>query len=192
MRALAEELGVGTMTIYGYFHTKEALLDAVIDAAAERITVAELAGSWRARLRQLVLGMRQSLIEHPAAVELRLARPLISPGALEVTEAAMSTMRDAGFSALDAARAYRTLFIYTFGFASFGPGERSEEERDQTLEALRSLPPDRYPVLVDSAGEASAAMADETLFEFGLDALLDGLELRLAKVSPPSGSWSGG
>src|SRR4051812_50158042 len=37
MRRLAEELGVGTMTIYGYFRGKDELLDAVVGAGGGRV-----------------------------------------------------------------------------------------------------------------------------------------------------------
>lgn len=176
MRRLAEELGVGTMTIYGYFRGKDELLDAVIDAAAEQIAVAPARGSWRARLCQLMLVIRQSLIEHPSVVELRLKRPLVSPGALRLTEVGVGILRDAGFGKREAARAFRTLFIYTFGYSAFGPGKRSEAESEETRSAISALPADRYPSLTALVHEASDVMADQTLFELGLDWLLDSIE----------------
>ncbi len=180
MRRLAEELGVGTMTIYGYFRSRDELLDAVVDAGGERIaqlvSAAERAGSWKAGMRELMMGIRNTLIEHPAVVELRYKRPLLSPGALTLTEIGMRILRDAGFSNRDAGRIYRILFVYTFGFSAFGPGPGSAPDRDKSVEALRALPADRYPTLVEAASEASEAMADQTLYELGLDALLDGLD----------------
>ena len=119
---------------------------------------------------------------HPAIVELRLRRPLLSPGALDLTEAGMKILREAGFSRELAARVYRVLFVYTFGFAAFGPGDGGESDRETTRAALAELPADRYPVLVDAAAEAAEVMGDEAVFEFGLDRLLDGLEALL----PPS------
>jgi AcrR family transcriptional regulator len=184
MRRLAEELGVGTMTIYGYFRSKDELLDAVVDRGGQRIaqlvSEPESGGSWKARLRELMMGLRRSLLEHPGIVELRYKRPLLSPGALTVTEAGMRILREAGFSNRDAGRAYRILFVYTFGFCAFGPGPGSETDRDRSVEALSALPVDRYPHLVEAAREASESMADQTLYEVGLDALLDCLERTLA------------
>jgi AcrR family transcriptional regulator len=182
MRRLAEELDVGTMTIYGYFRSKDELLDAVVDAGAraiaEAISHADGGESWKARVRELMLTLRQRHIEHPAIVELRYKRPLLSPGALRVTEVAMSVLREAGFGKREAAEAYRILFIYTFGFSAFGPEPGSTIDRDRSLAALAALPPDQYPTLIDAAGEASDAMADQTVYELGLDVLLDGLERR--------------
>jgi AcrR family transcriptional regulator len=182
MRRLAEELGVGTMTLYGYFRSKEELLDAAIDMGARRIGVAPVSGSWRERLRHLVLEFRRGLAEHPGIVELRLARPVITPGALELTEAGMEILRDAGFAKRDAARGYRTLFVYVFGFSAFGPGPTAADEREQVRDVLATLPSERYPRLVEAAEEAAEAMADDTLFDFGLDRLLDGLERELARA----------
>ena len=180
MRRLAQELGIGTMTIYGYFRSRDELLDAVIDAGAvgiaRRVSGAQARGSWKARLRELMVGIRDSLVAHPATVELRYRRPLLSPGALNLTEIGIRALREAGFDNREAGRIYRILFVYTFGFCAFGPGPGSAEEREESVAALRALPADRYPTLVDAAVEASAAMADQTLFEVGLDALLDGLD----------------
>lgn len=183
MRRLAGELGVGTMTVYGYFAGKDQLLDAVVDSGASRIASARARGSWKTRLRRLMLDLRQSLIDHPGIVELRLKRPLVSPGALELTEAGLRILLDAGFSKRDASRAYRMLFVYTFGFSAFGPGRGAERERAETLDALRALPADRYPTIADCVDEASAAMADQTLFETGLNWMLEGLEASLEHPS---------
>lgn len=180
MRRLAQELGVGTMTVYGYFRGRDELLDAVVDLGGEdiarRVSEAGADSSWKERLRELMIGIRESLLAHPGIVELRYKRPLLSPGALNLTELAMRALCDAGFSAREAGRIYRILFVYTFGFCAFGPRPGSEPDRDKSEAALRALPADRYPTLVEAAADASKSMADPTLFEAGLDALLDGLE----------------
>ena len=175
IRRLATDLGVGAMTLYGYFRTKDELLDAMIDSGAEQLFHAPLAGTWDAQLRQLFVNLYRTHLQHPGVVELRFKRPLLSPGALRFTEMSMRILRDGGFSDREAARAYRVLFVYTFGFAAFGPGRRPLADRQQTLTALRRLPPEVYPVLREAAEEAADAMADQSLFEFGLDLLIEGL-----------------
>jgi len=190
MRRLAQELDVGTMTVYGYFRGKDELLDGIVDEGSQvilrLIAEAEPQGSWRERMRQLMLGIRRSHIEHPAIVELRYKRPLLSPGALDVTEAGVRILRDAGLDDRTATTMYRMLFVYTFGYSAFGPGAGSAGERDQALAALRTLPPDRYPVLAGAAEEAADSMADRSLYELGLDAMLDGLEDRLDRADDPA------
>ena len=182
MRRLATELGVGTMTIYGYFRSRDELLDALVDRGAqdvaELVSEAERAESWKAQMRALMIGLRERLREHPAFVELRYRRTLQSPGALHITEAGIRILDDAGFSRRRAAEIYRLLFVYTFGFSAFAPGPRAETDRAETLEAFAALPREQFPHLVDTIGEAAEVMADPTLYEVGLDALLDGLEQR--------------
>jgi AcrR family transcriptional regulator len=191
MRRLADDLGIGTMTLYGYFRSKEELLDAVVDLGGEEIGRAVPAkgagGEWRPQMRSLMIGIREALGRHPAIVELRRARPLLSPGALSVTEAGMRILREAGFSHREAGRVYRILFVYTFGFSAFGPRPGSTAERDLSIEALSGLPADRYPTLVEGAREASDSMADETLYERGLDALLAGFDPDEAIAAPRGG-----
>ena len=181
MRRLAQELGIGTMTLYGYFRDKEELLDAVVDVASEEIEIPRGEGSWRNEIRALMCEVRRTLAEHPVGVLLRLRRPMLTPRSQRVAEAAMQALLKAGFSRAEAASAYRTLFSYTFGFASFSPAEDADQVRRQAEAALALLPPDEYPALSASASEAAAAMAGEAQFEFGLDLLLDGLEARRVK-----------
>ena len=90
MRRVAEALGVGTMTLYGYFRDKDELLDALIDAAVgdERPT---LSGSWREQLRQLVRVAHQNLTAHPSVVEIRFRQPVLRPEALRFGEAGMES-----------------------------------------------------------------------------------------------------
>jgi AcrR family transcriptional regulator len=179
MRRLADELGIGTMTLYGYFRDKDELLDAVVDAAAARIEVPRRRGTWKSQIRALMDRIRTALTEHPIGVLLRLERPMWSPGALRVSEAGVRILREAGFSRAEAARAYRSLFNYTFGFAAFSPREVSEEVRRKALAALAALQQDEYPALIDARSELADAVGGEAQFQHGLDLLLDGLEAKL-------------
>jgi AcrR family transcriptional regulator len=176
MRRLAEELGVGTMTVYGYFRGKDELLDSVVAAAAQRIGSEPSVGPWKGQLRELFVRVHEGHVEHPAIVELRLRRPLISPGALTLTERAMAVLLDAGFGERDAARAYRALYLYTFGFSAFAPATRAAADQAETVRAFAEISTDTHPALVTASEEAAEAMGDQTVFEFGLDRLLDGLE----------------
>lgn len=182
MRALADRLGVGTMTLYGYFRNKEELLDAVVDAAMGEGEgeAPAVEGGWREQLRELVLFARRNLLQHPSLVELRVRRPVLRPEALRFSETALRILRGAGFDVRDATAAFRLLFTYTFGFAALSPAESTAEDRRAALAALAALPPDEYPALTEARDEASQAMGGEEMFEYGLDRILDGLEVRLA------------
>jgi AcrR family transcriptional regulator len=182
MRSLAEDLEIGTMTLYGYFRGKEELLDAVVDVTVEQLAIPNKRGSWRRQIGTLLQEIRTTLAEHPIGILLRHQRPMWSPGALRVSEAGVRILRDAGFSKADAARGYRTLFNYTFGFAAFSPADVSDELRQGALAALAALPRDQYPAQTEAASELAEAVGGEAQFQYGLDLLLDGMEARLRQA----------
>jgi AcrR family transcriptional regulator len=179
MRRLADALGVGTMTLYGYFRSKRELLDAVVDTAVSQPPAAGPAGDWRSQLRALLLGARGNLLRHPALVEIRVRQPVLQPEALRFAEAGLRILRGAGFDRREATLAFRLVFSYSFGFAAFSPAEAVEQDRAAAAAAIRSLPPKEYPELSAAATEATRAMGGEEAFEYGLERILDGLESRL-------------
>jgi AcrR family transcriptional regulator len=122
MRRLAQELDVWPMSIYRYFQDKEALLDALGSAAADRIQAPTQGGSWRSRMSRLLRQARQVLITHPAGSRLRLGE---APAGVEI-------LRDAGFDALEAAQAWQALLSYTAGAAL----EADEGDFEYGLERL--------------------------------------------------------
>src|SRR3954452_20000957 len=107
MRRLADALGVGTMTLYGYFRSKRELLDAVVDAAVSDRPPPQPEGDWRAQLRALLKGARRNLLRHPALVAIRVRQPVLQPEALRFAESGLRILREAGFERRDAALAFR-------------------------------------------------------------------------------------
>jgi hypothetical protein len=175
------------MTLYGYLRHKDELLDAVVDLAVEEVRLPEATGPWRARIKQLLREIRRVLAKHPAGVRIRLTRPMISPGALRTTESAMTILAQGGFSRSEAARGYRTLFLYTFGFASFSDAKGVKAIQDASLNVARRLPPEAYPAVTAAAAELAETMAGDAQFEYGLELILDSLESRrMQSASKPA------
>jgi AcrR family transcriptional regulator len=178
MRRLADRLGVGTMTLYGYFRGKDELLDAVVDAAVSDREHVDLEGPWQDQLRTLMRATRRGLGRHPSLVKVRAERPVLRPEALRFAEAGLTILRDAGLSKREAARAFRLLFTYVFGYASFSPDHAAEDARRDSKAATAALPRDEYPTLTDTADELADAMAGDATFDFGLDLIIDGIAAR--------------
>ena len=179
MRRLASELGVGTMTVYGYFANKEELLDFAIDHAAQQIDYRPGEGEWRTRLRHLVTTMWSALVEHPSALQVRARRPILTAASLRAGEAGMTILREAGLEVNEAALAWRLLFTYVFGYAAFSSGEPSSELRAEWREQLSALPESEYPNISGHANELVNWMGGREPFEAGLEVILDGIESRL-------------
>ena len=179
MRRLADELGVGTMTLYGYFRSKADLLDALMDASVT-VNDADLPseGPWRERIAALAGTMRDWLESHPALVQVRMQQTLTRPRQFVVTERVVQALIDAGLDKAEAARAFRLLFTYVFGFVAFSPAATADDARSEVRAALAVLPPAEYPLLSSMADEAAAAAAGDEQFRFGLELILDGIEAR--------------
>ncbi len=178
MQRLAERMGVGTMTLYGYFRSKDELLDAIVDAAVAHPEPRLSTGSWREQLDELAHLAHRRLAAHPALVQIRLREPVLRPEALRFGEAGLEILHGAGFDDAEAAQAFRLLFTYVVGFAALSPERTVAQQRQQAAAAIALLPPERYPNLTRAADQASKAMAGEEAFEYGLERILDGLEAR--------------
>jgi AcrR family transcriptional regulator len=180
MRRLARELGMGTMSLYRHFRDKDELLDAVVDLASrEGIDQLALRGDWQARVRTLARALYDSLTRHPGLVQVRLSRPMLSPGALRLTDIAMQVLLDAGFSPRQAAHAYRALFLYTFGCAAFD-GESDPAARVRlSAAALTALPADEHPAIARSIPALAETMDSKRHFERGIAMFIKGLEAEL-------------
>ena len=179
MRRVADDLGVGTMTLYSYVRGKDELLDAVIDAAVEDVEPFSGQGSWQDQVRELMKISRDVLTRHPGLVQIRFRRPVLRPEALRFGEAGLGILTRAGFDKLEAAHAFRLLFTYGLGFVGLSPEHSTDEARREAAAAVALLPPDVYPNLTGAAREVSFAMAGDEAFNYGLERILDGLTARL-------------
>jgi AcrR family transcriptional regulator len=185
MRMLAEELGMGTMALYRYFPSKEALLDAAVEEAAVELELpARLDGtaSWKEQLADLARALYKAGRRHPILARERLHRPLQSPAALRITDRALGLLLDAGLSRADAVAAFKALIIHALGAAWSAASESRAAVRESAAERHASLPADELPAMSAVADELTAALGGEQTFALGLSALLDGIELRVARL----------
>ena len=177
MRRLAQELDVWPMSVYRYFRDKDELLDALAASAVEDVAPPDPGASWREQIRDLLEQARAALGGDTGN---RVPRAFFTPGVLRLPEAGLAILAQAGFSKEDAASAWRALWSYTYGFATFVLAPTGEEARRRTRSALAALPDHDYPALTNVADELAAALASDDEFARGLDRLLDGLEASLA------------
>src|SRR3954454_21322753 len=126
MRRLAQELDVWPMSVYRYFQDKDALLDAMAAQSAGTITQPDREATWQAQLKSLLHDAQRQL-SASAAIGSRLPRAFLEPEPLKLSEAGMSILDQAGFTGTEAARAWRALWSYTFGFATFRLAPSTEE-----------------------------------------------------------------
>jgi len=183
MRGLARELGVGPMALYTYFRSKDELLDAVRDQVLHGLADLDDDGDWAARLRAIGTNLYQLLVAHPSLIHLFATRPLAGTEAAYATEAQLAALREAGFDRVTAARAHLTLLHHALGAATWevqlNAGRRDPDSDRRRRAALEAMSADRYPTIVDLAGELVADATGEAQFTSGLDLVIDGLRQRL-------------
>jgi TetR/AcrR family tetracycline transcriptional repressor len=179
MRRLAQELDVWPMSVYRYFRDKDELLDAVVDGAAEDVVLpAAGSGSWKEQIRALLHQARGALGRDPAGMRTLFTRAMLTPGALRISEAGLRILQDAGFEPAEAARAWRALCGYAFGFTGFDDGASPDAADRRARAALAALPADEFPALTAAAEGFAGALASPEELDYGLERLLDGLEAR--------------
>jgi AcrR family transcriptional regulator len=182
MRALAEELGVGTMAVYSHFRGKDEISDAVAQRLLAEVELpATGVGDPGDRITEVVRSLYRLFSEHPSALQLLTSRPMRGDEQIAVTDQLLGLLRSAGLGRTEAVRAYVALMQYTVGAAVWTTRSRRRRECEEGVgerikKRLTALPPDSYPSLTDLAPELSAVgNMGPVQFEYGLGRLVRGL-----------------
>jgi AcrR family transcriptional regulator len=183
MRKLAGELGMGTMALYRYFPGKQQLIDAAVEIAAPQIELPEPgAAPCRQQLAEMARALFHAGRRHPTLARERFDRPLQSPGALRITDRAITLLLEAGLGKRDAVAAFKALLIHTLGSAAAAASEARPEVRRAASERHANLPAEQVPAMAAVAPELTAALGGDEAFEFGLAALLDAIEQKTGQA----------
>lgn len=157
MRRLGNELGVEAMSLYRYFPSKGALLDAVVawllaDLAlpGERDT-----DGWESEVRDFAVSFRTITRQHPQLMPLLTTRSSEDPVLLGIHDRMVEVWRRAGLSNEDAQSAQRALQSYLSGSSQWHQ-------------------------------EGCRGPAAETDFRYGLEVFLDGVRSRVVEASATS------
>ena len=185
MRALATRLDVVPGALYRHVRNKEQLHDLVLDEVlAEVDTRTDEHAAWTGRIRVLAHRLRAVLERHPGIAGLLKTRDPLGPHSLDLAEAFLAPLREAGLPPRQTGLAYSLIYGFTLGFALDGPGSVNEQRvRDDATRAelhafLRALPSDRFPALVALGEHVWVDNRDER-FTTALDTILHGLETTL-------------
>ena len=195
MRRVAERLGVGTMSLYTYVPAKAELLDLMLDAATAEVAAGDLPEGWRAALEQLARESWALYHRHPWMLEVTTVRPVLGPGTIGRYERDLRSIDGAGLTDLEMDAITTLVEGHVEGCARRSVEIAQAERRtglteEQWWEArapvlAEVLDPERYPTAVRvgaAAGEEhGAAYAPEHAFEFGLQRILDGIEVLIAR-----------
>ena len=119
MRALASELGVGTMSLYHHVPNKEALLDGLVEVLLAGIELPDpAAGTWDERASRMARSLRAVAMRHPNCIPILVTRPFATDGSLKPCEAAFGVLAEAGLEPEQALVVFRTIVAYVLGFVT--------------------------------------------------------------------------
>jgi AcrR family transcriptional regulator len=194
MRKLADELGVGAMSLYHYVPNKTELLDDMVDIVFGEIEPPSTDVDWKTAMRRRALSTREALNRHRWAVGLMESRMTPGPASLRLHDAVLGCLREAGFSIELTIHAYSVQDAYIYGFAlqerslPFDSAEESAAVAEKQVREFAELAHERemgaladeFPYLAEVvAGHVAKVGYDfGEAFEYGLDLILDALELR--------------
>ena len=184
IRRLARELGVTPMALYWHFRSKDELLEGVAARIFEEIDLSvDASATWPEQMRALLGSMLGVLRAYPSAAILLSTRTVSSERGLLATEVALDILRRGGFSPTEATQVARHALSTITNLAGGEPGVVAREEPEELVDARRrarrymeSLPPERYPRLVEAATPLSEGVDPDAYYAFGLDLLLAGIE----------------
>ena len=189
MRRLGLKLGVEAMSLYNHVASKDDLLDGVVDLVVSEIDLPADTTYWKAAMRARAVSARAVFSRHPWASAMIDSRESSGPARLRYFDWVLGTLRRAGFTLEQAARAFSVLdsYIYGFGRQQLGSSSAgSDITPEEMAEAfLGAIPADDYPYLRELVVEhAMKAGYDESAdFAFGLDLILDGLQRLLDRTA---------
>lgn len=199
MRALAERLGVGAMTLYSYVAGRDDLVVLMVDQVVGRAALPELVGDLRARLTQVAEAELHIRRAHPWLLDVVGVRPWLGPHVGDRYEWQLAAVEGVGLDDIEMDQAITLVAGFAANVARAEHAVRRAEQQsgmsdlewwEANAPLLDELMAHRsYPLagrVGQAAGEAYQAGSDPRReLDFGLARIIDGIEARLA-TSPGS------
>lgn len=186
MQRVAEQLGKTKMSLYRYLPGKAELIAVMVETALDDAPEGG-EGDWRARLTAWSYGLVEMFRRHPWLLEATVGPRLMGPKELGWMERALSALDGTGLTGAERMDAVVLLTSHVRGIAlqSRAAAPFSAPEA-QLLAALGTVLRDHgadYPHLAAATASSvrSGTQGQDQALEFGLDRILDGLEVLIAE-----------
>jgi len=177
MRRLGFELGVDPMAVYYHIPSKQALLDAIVEAVMATIdlSVDDPAKPPEERILAAARAYRNALLAHVNALPIMLAHGPATPAAMRPVECLIGILRDAGLAPAEAFAGMQLIAAAVRGAVGMGPApESAEHQTPENIQAMLGLfPPNEFPNLLETLPYARNFF--ENGFEYGVGVLARGL-----------------
>ena len=193
MRRLGTKLGSGATSLYWHVANKDELLELAVDEVLGEIYIPEPRDtSWRIGASVYANGARATMLRHPWMLGLLGTWPTLGPNAMRIGERMVALFDAGGFTGIELSHAVAMLNAHAIGSATTESAMNAMMKRTgatvhQLIEAVEPLLVEMAPEQPHYdkwrrengiAGEDPARAMDDG-FAFGLERILDGLELWL-------------
>lgn len=179
MRKIAQSLGVQAMSLYNHVANKDDILGGIVDLVIGEIEVPDLNSDWKDAMRRRSISAHDVLLRHPWAALVIMSRVNVGPASLQYIDATIGCLVNAGFSWVNADRAWNAIDSHIYGFTlqelkfPFKPEEYPEAAKN----GLPLIPAKQYPYMNAMTHQIINREYDGVCcFEFGLEMLLAGLD----------------
>ena len=160
MRQLADALGVGVMTIYGYVQNKKELYEAVFELAFSEVSAPPTDEcEWYELVRATVGELYTLCRRHPNLISIALTAQL-KPALFSRRARILDALEGADFPRPVALRALGTLVSYTIVSSFPGAGRSAWFPTRSTTGS--SCPPSRTPTAISHISQTSATTPSDT------------------------------
>jgi AcrR family transcriptional regulator len=203
MRRLGARLGSGATSLYWHVATKDDLLELAVDEVMGEIYVPEPGDApWRIGVSVMANGIRAMLLRHPWVIGLLGLRPTFGPNVMRMGNRTVALLSAAGFRGPDLSHVSSLITAHVIGSATTEAAAaamvrrsgRSAAEMQEKLQPYVETLSEEHPEFGRwRKEEGVAAMDPERVFAesfaFGLERILDGLELwRTREATPATGA----
>jgi AcrR family transcriptional regulator len=184
MRRIAAALDTGPASLYVYVHNTGDLHAQILDALlGPVVAAAPPAGGWRDRLKALLTGYQELLVQHPEIARMAMSTQPSGPNYLALVEAVLALLSEGGVSGQAAAWGLDLLLLYPTASAveHSGPAqaERKADELSALATSIATADAGRYPQIVRLGGHLTSGDGGARR-DWAFDVLLDGILARTA------------
>ena len=178
LRRVASELDTGAASLYVYFANTDELYAAVLDELLGSVDVGRGAGPWRERLIALLNSYVEVLSAYPALARTAQFKRPSGANSLNLWEAQLALLDEAGVRPADAAWAVDLLLhVATATAAEQGARARASAtaaDDVRVAEVVDGISADTHPHLAAAAGELLSGPAASRM-SWGLEVLINGV-----------------
>ncbi|QIP87845.1 TetR family transcriptional regulator [Streptomyces sp. Tu 2975] len=191
MRALGKRLDSAATAVYWHVQNKDNLVLLATDQVWGELALPEPdMADWRTAATAMAADLYRMFTRHPWLVQVFAAHVVYGEGKARHDDHSLALYEAAGFTGAHADQAAAAVFTYVLGNAAGAAatasltrkldekGTTAEEQFKDAMAKAREIA-ERYPRLrarLDTPAAADYAASPDRTFEFGLQALLDGLE----------------